>query len=127
MGFFSNINNSSKSIELENLLNQTMKATFDWEQNNNQNNTLFAATAIRNNTPRIVDLYADLVKSSKSRNIYVNNTSLPPPIPREFPVQMGIMAILDFANALGQSNPSFKNQLINNQTIGKIQDLLNPI
>jgi|GEM_PF-5988567 len=127
MGFFSNVNNSSKAIELENLLNQTMKATMDWEQNKGQTSMLNAATAIRNNTPKIMDLYCDLVKASKSRNIFVNNKVLPMPIPKEFSVQMGIMAIFDCAEALGNVNFSFKDRLIPRQTIGKFEDILNPM
>lgn len=127
MGFFSKINDSSKAMELENLLNETMKATFDWEQNNNPMTMANAATVIRNNISRIVDLYSDLVKSGKSSNIYVKNNVLPYPIPKEFSVQMGIMAILDFANTLGEANLSFKNHLIRHETLGKFQDIINPI
>ena len=127
MGFFSNVNNSSKAIELENLLNQTMKATMDWEQNKGQTSMLNAATAIRNNTPKIVDLYCDLVKASKSRNIFVNNKVLSMPIPKEFSVQMGIMAIFDCAEELGNVNFSFKDRLIPRQTVGKFEDILSPM
>lgn len=118
-GFFSNFNSGSKQVEIEQLINETMRATFQWEkagEKSSGDEMIKAANAITNNTSKIVQLYADLIKAHGSRNLYIKNKVLPAPMPAEISIQMAIMGIFQFAEALGSKNASFQGRLISQAT-----------
>jgi len=126
MGWFSNTNTSGKQAEIEQLLNETMKATFQWEQAGEKSygdEMINAANAVRNNTPKIVQLYADLIKAHGSRNLNIRNRAIPQ-MPSEINIQMAIMGIFQFAEALGNKNPSFRNGLVSADTLQKFSRIM---
>ena len=118
MGLFGNYGTASKQAEIEKLINETMKATSDWERSGEKaggDEIVRAATSIRLNLPRIISLYRELMKAKGTRNIVAKNTALPQ-MPSEIHVQMAIMGIVQFAEAIENVNPSFRGNLIGSNT-----------
>lgn len=127
MNWFGNINSSAKQTEIERLINDTMRATFDWEQAGEKSfgsEITEAATAIRMNMPKIVQLYEDLARSNGSHNFNVKNWVLPAPMPSKINIQMAITGIFQFSEILGNKNASFRDGLISPDTLTKFSRII---
>lgn len=112
MGFFSRSNTMADQAEIEQLINEVMEATYQWESTGEKaggNEIIEAATNIRRHTGRIVDLYEKIKKSKGNGNLYINIRRLSPPLPPQIHIQMAIMGILEFAVAIGEKNSSFSD------------------
>lgn len=132
MGLFGNLFGSnstlSKQKELEKLINESILNTLRWEKGGEPNGGELianAATTIRVNFPRIIELFQDLSTTYKSRNLHMKNTVLPAPYPKDLSIPMAIKAILNYAIAIEKVNPSFKGQLITQILLNKTHSLLN--
>ncbi|MFZ4862376.1 hypothetical protein ACL9RF_09330 [Sphingobacterium sp. Mn56C] len=115
----------SKHFEIERLINETITSTYAWEKAGEPQEgkeTIHAAIIIKSNFTRIIDIYFDLVAIHNCRNIKMKNAILPPPYPSEIDMQMAIMGILDFAEAIEDVNPSFKGQLIEPKALERLFD-----
>lgn len=118
---------NAKQKEITELINETMLATFEWEQSGESANSpeiLIASTSIRNNLRRIVDLYDELIQIHGHGNLKVKNKVLPSPFPSSINIQMAIMGLLDYAEAIVNKNPTFKNEIITPQTMNKISIII---
>ena len=127
MGLFKSLFGSgvpfSEKNELEELINETLLATYKWSsigEPSGGNEIVEAANSIRNNFERILHLYKKVKSKSQSNNITIKNNVIPPPFPSELNAHMMILGIIDHAEAIANKNPSFKRQLINQSLLNQV-------
>lgn len=119
MGLFGNLFGSNSTLSkqklLEKLIKESILNTLKWEKGREPNGGELianAATTIRVNFPRIIELFQDLSTTYKSRNLHMKNTVLPAPFPRELNIPNVIKGIMQYAQAIENKNPSLRGQII---------------
>lgn len=127
MGLFGSGSTLSKQKELEKLINESILTTIKWENAGEPNDgelIIIAASTIRNNFPKIVSLFQELINFHKSRNLYMKNNILPAPFPKELSIPNAIKGIIDYTTTIETKNQSFKGQIISPDTLRTISGML---
>lgn len=112
----------SKQKELEKLINDCILTTLNWENNGEPTGGELianAATTIRINFPKIIDLFQELAEKYNSRNLHMRNTVLPSPFPNELSIPSAIKGIIDYSENIESRNPSLRGQIISPDTLNK--------